>query len=59
MQISWGLPEFLNGILSRFEVTVSNEVHNYSHTAFVAPDVTSVNISENIGERYTPLLVSH
>ena len=49
LQVSWALPEFPNGVLTSFEITVYNIVFGYNISVSAAPDVNVVNISEIIG----------
>ena len=47
---SWGLPEYLNGILTGYEIEVYNIVYNISHSVFVPETETNATLSDIIGE---------
>ena len=53
LQVSWALPEFPNGVITGFEITVYNNVFGYNISVSTAPDIYRVNISEIIGNNYS------
>ena len=50
LYVSWNLPEYLNGILTKYKIVVYNEVYNQSITVFIPVPANHTNISEIIGK---------
>ena len=55
---SWGLPEYLNGILTGYEIEVYNVVYNLSHSVFVPETETNATLSDIIGEIIMSIFVN-
>ena len=50
--VSWSLPEYHNGILTKYKIVVYNKVYNYTVSLFVPDTSTNVTVSDGIGKHY-------
>jgi hypothetical protein len=54
--VSWSLPEYHNGILTKYKIVVYNKVYNYTVSLFVPDTSTNVTVSDGI-EPFVPYTV--
>ncbi|CAI8053003.1 Receptor-type tyrosine-protein phosphatase F [Geodia barretti] len=54
--VSWSLPEYHNGILTKYKIIVYNKVYNYTVSLFVPDTSTNVTVSDGI-EPFVPYTV--